>query len=312
MKNFRISTQTAPWYNEKEPFESLQFIKECGFDAIDLSLKNFFLEEYNVENLTSFYDNGIDAVIDHYRPLKEAAEKLDVEIFQAHSHFPVYVKNNPKETEYLLKVAQMMIEVCDFLNCRNIVIHPFYNVLWEEFSYEEEREINLSIYRRLMPFAKKHNVTICLENLIRSFGGNYYDASCSDADEAIEYIDLLNREAGEEIFGLCLDIGHLQAAHREPYKYITKLGNRIKCLHLHENDTTNDAHQIPFTRCDASGYKPVAQWDKILRGLKEVGYSGSINFEAFLGIKWFPEEVRPFALKTLSAVGNYFAKKINE
>jgi sugar phosphate isomerase/epimerase len=161
MTNFRISTQTAPWYNEKEPFESLQFIKECGFDAIDLSFKNFFLEEYNKENLTSFYDNGIDAVIDHYRPLKEAAEKLDVQIFQAHSHFPVYVKNNPEETEYLLKVAEMMIAVCDFLNCRNIVIHPFYYGSREDFNYDDEKQINLGIYRRLIPLAKKHNVTFC-------------------------------------------------------------------------------------------------------------------------------------------------------
>ena len=49
-----------------------------------------------------------------------------------------------------------------------------------------------------------------------------------------------------------------------------------------------------------------------MKALKEIDYSGSINFEAFLGIKWFPEEVRPFALRTLAAVGEYFAKKINE
>lgn len=29
---------------------------------------------------------------------------------------------------------------------------------------------------------------------------------------------ILNKEAGKEVFELCLDIGRLQAAHRDPYK----------------------------------------------------------------------------------------------
>ena len=33
---------------------------------------------------------------------------------------------------------------------------------------------------------------------------------CADPDDAIWYLDTLNDYAGEELFGFCLDTGHLQ------------------------------------------------------------------------------------------------------
>lgn len=308
----RVSVQTVPWYREDQPYDSLAFIKECGFDAIDLSLNAFFKSTYDSETLTSFYDNGLDSVLQHYKPLKEAAAALDIEIFQAHAHFPVFFRNNPQKSEYLLSVAEKMIAVCNYLNCRNLVIHPFCDdIVTNQAGYDEEREINLSIYRRFMPVAKQHHVTICLENLLRTYHHHYYDAPCTDAKEACEYIDRLNIEAGAEVFGFCLDVGHLHASHRDPYKYILELGHRIKCLHLHENDGTCDSHLLPYSQKNSTGEQATLDWERVLKALREVGYWGTISFETFLGIRAFPEELRPQVLKLLATIGKHFAESIS-
>lgn len=305
MKN-KVSVQTAPWFDENDPEKSLEFIKNCGFDAIDLSLKNLFVSTFCEENLTSCYDN-ISEVLKHYEPLKKASEKFDIDIFQAHSHFPVYFPENADKTDYLIDVANKMIVVCDYLNCRNLVVHPYYaNNISNKEEYDDERQVNLKIYRALIKNAKKYNVTVCLENLLKINHYYYYDAFCANPFEACDFIDNLNKEAGEKVFGYCLDFGHANASHMDVCKMLLTLNDRVKCLHIHENSGINDAHMIPFTQKDFTGYKSTADWEKYMKCLKEIDYKGALNFETFLGIKSFPESVRTSALKLTSEIGKYF------
>ena len=98
-----------------------------------------------------------------------------------------------------------------------------------------------------------------------------FQACCPDANEAIIYIDELNKIAGEELFGFCCDIGHLTLVGIDPYKFITKLGSRIKCFHIHDNFGVDDDHYFPFIGTTV--------WDRFYKAIKDIDYKGNFDFE---------------------------------
>ena len=162
----------------------------------------------------------------------------------------------------------------------------------------------------LVPILKQCGVKACLENLYESVGGRTTEGVCANPEDAIWYIDTLNAYAGEELFGFCLDTGHLQLVGRDPYEFITRLGSRIKVLHLHENNGKEDTHQLPFTFGNGDGRG--ADWDGVLRGLKEIGYQGTLSFETFPAMNSFPYGVSGQVLKTIYDIGAYMAKQIDD
>lgn len=305
-----ISIQSAYWYDDDRPDDSIKFIKSCGFEAVDFSLEQYFKRTFNEDNLSSIYDRDIDEIIDHYRPLKKALDENDVKISMTHAPYPIYFPDNERKSDYMISVVEKMIAVCAFLGSPAIVVHANYSNDGEDL--KKEQEIIINNFTRFIPAAKKYGVTVCLENAMRAFNGYIYEGTCTDAVEACYYVDTLNNIAGENLFGFCFDTGHALAASRDLYRYVTTLGSRLTNIHIHENNGTKDSHLIPYTQKDSSGYHPVADWDRFLKGLKQIGYSGPINFETFLGYKSFPEEVRPTVFKLLCEIGKHFRKTIKE
>ena len=53
---------------------------------------------------------------------------------------------------------------------------------------------------------------------------------------------------------------------------IRALGPHLQALHLHDNDRINDFHQIP-------GFMSI-DFGKVVRTLKDIGYSGWFTLEA--------------------------------
>ena len=86
--------------------------------------------------------------------------------------------------------------------------------------------------------------------------------------------------------------------------------DRIKILHLHENDGIEDLHQIPYTfgRKAGDGF----DWEGLLAGLRETGYDGVLNFETFPSMNSFPESVKEEVLRTIAGIGRYFASRIED
>ena len=74
-------------------------------------------------------------------------------------------------------------------------------------------------------------------------------------------------------FGICLDTGHLNAyGDKDQYRFIQKAGKKLKALHVHNNDGTHDQHIMPYCRGNID-------FDVMVRGLREVGYDGIMNYE---------------------------------
>ena len=307
MKKLEVSVQTGGWYNETNPAESMKFIKECGFEGVDYNIDGLFKSTFDSENLTSFFDKDVEVLYEYFAELKRASEKYDVSISQAHSLFPIYYHGQDEKNQYVLEMMKKMIAVCGYLNCNAIVVHPWSNPTLQK---KEVREINLNIYRQLIPVAKEYDVKVCLENLYTMYVDSYHEGSCTDAEEACWYIDTLNAEAGGDIFGFCLDVGHANMMGKNIYQYITTLGKRLTTLHIHDNNGTCDGHMIPYTQRTMKGSGTVVDWDGFIKGLKEIGYEGPLSFETFRILDQMPDEVQDKVLQLIAEIGKYFKRQI--
>jgi len=304
---WKVCTQTACWYDDLFGAEAgadaaMAFIKNCGFDAVDYNIDHT-LSTYALAKgeKNTFYDASVEELQAFFQPLKEASEKHDVAIAMAHAPFPMAFEGKDAVNDYIIMAVEKIIAIMGYLNCPALVVHP---VVRDD--KQVEWETNLSIYRRLMPAARKYGVTICLENMFTAPNGHILGGACSDANEACRYIDLLNEEAGAEVFGYCFDIGHANLTSRHLYNDLVTLGKRLTVLHIHDNDSVSDLHLLPYTQ-KRSG---AVDWDGFIRGLRDAGYEGPLDFETFAGVGLVPKELTAAALKFISEVGRYFVSKL--
>lgn len=308
-KELSVSVQTGDWYDvlfqgDARADEAFAFIRSCGFDTLDYNLDHTLpIKNILDGTLNTFYDADVAELLERYRPVKEALEHHGVSFGQAHAPFPTYVEGAAQTNEYLIQVFEKECAILQYLGCPALVIHPF-----TCNDKEKEKEINLSLYRRLIPAAKKYNVKICLENMFQFPNGHGVIGACGDAAEACWYIDTLNAEAGEAVFGYCFDVGHANLCGRNLRNELRLLGDRLTILHIHDNDGLNDLHLIPYTQ--KAGGKNTTDWEGLLEGLRDIHYRGTLNFETFDGLYDVPEELVPAMLRLIHEIGCYFKKRI--
>lgn len=301
-----IGVQSACWYSENDPDGSLQFIKECGFGAVDFNIDTKLPGadiKAHIDN--GFFSQSVEELCAFYRPLKEAIERQGVRISQMHAPFPVFQKDAPEYNEFLISVVEKTLAVAQYLGCPAVVVHPI-----TRSTKEKERATNFALYRALIPAGKKYGVKICLENLFTTRKDRVIEGACSRAEDACYYIDTLNAEAGEEIFGFCLDIGHANLLGRNIRSYINTLGKRLTILHIHDNNGATDSHMMPYTQTYNWGKDLYLNWEDVIEGLRDIDYRGVIAFETFRVLERFPKPVYPEALKLIAAIGAYFRERI--
>lgn len=297
-----VCIQTASWYREDDPEWSFRYIKECGFDSIDYAIDYFLTDMEILEgHIGDFLSQSLSQLLIYYKPIKEAAQKNQVTFSQMHAPFPMYIDGDEVLNQKLFDVAEKCCRICEFLNCPILVVHPCTCP-----DKEQEKAVNLKLYKSLLPVAKSCGITICLENMFTYQNGHLMEAACADVDEVCWYIDTLNGFAGRDIFGFCLDIGHANLMRKNLREYIKRLDSRLKILHIHDNDGMVDAHVIPYTQAG----KGCVNWEAVLDGLKKIQYRGAISFEPYGGIDRLPLDVQPEGLKLMSAIGKYFRKEI--
>ena len=304
----KIGVQSGNWYNYDDPKGSIKFIKECGFESIDYNIDNR-LPGKLIRNgeVGGFFDMSIEEMLEYHRPLKEALQEYGVTVSQMHGPFPVWIPDNDKVNEYMIMATEKSLAVAEYLGCPAVVVHP----VTIEADKLLEWETNMEIYRKLMPAAKKYGVKVCLENLFTKYSNRYIEGVCADVHEACRYLDTLNYEAGEDIFGFCLDVGHANLTKKNINQYVTFLGDRLTNLHIHDNDSEKDLHLMPYTQT-LGGNKTATDWEGFIEGLREIKYKGDLCFETFYAVDTFPEELHGDVLKLISAIGRYMVKRIQK
>lgn len=290
--------------------QGFALISQAGFQKVDFNL-DVFLQNNEIygAKLNSFFDVEIEHLLTYFDKYKLAMERVGITPSQMHAPYPVKVPGNVTVSEYMKTcVIPKSIVIAKHLHIPWVVVHPFKT----QYSMGKNAEWveNIEYYKSLIPLLKENGVKVCLENLYESIGGRLVEGVCANPLDAINYVDALNGEAGEELFGLCLDTGHLQLCRRDPYDYITRVGSRLKLLHLHENNGREDLHEMPFSFGDKN--TPGLDWDGIAQALAEIGFDGTLSYETFPCMKAFPYGVRSQVLDVIYSAGTCLRKQIRD
>ena len=304
----KIGIETNGWYHHDDPLGSLKYIKSCGFEAIDFNLPAFFSTgKANKEGLyPNLFDLPIEEILPQFDALKEALAETNVQISQIHAPYPLWYEGNEVLNKYLQDVIEKSFAITQYLECPAVVIHPN-----QGKSREDEWNLNLAFYQNLIPVVKRYpRVKCCLENLILHKGPRILEGRLANAEEICRLTDLLNEESGGEHFGVCFDVGHANLTGRNLKEFVCELGNRLTCLHIHENNTQCDQHLAPYS-CIVNKRDHICDWDGFVQGLREIGYTGVLSFETDNIFHVYPAAVHTEVLHLIFAIGHYWASTID-
>lgn len=243
--------------------------------------------------------------------MKQYAEKL-VEVYNNKGIRPTIaiVPYLPRDTkckdlnELLLKIGKNSIRYCEELGCCNIVIRP----LFVGVSAEKEWEINRSYYLELAKECRKKETKLLLQNQCRNVNGHLSRGICSDSREAARWIEELNKEAGMERFGFCLDVGICNICGQNMQEMVLNLKNYLKAVILSENDGQHEYAMLPFT--SVSGGCSSVDWLSLLRGLREIKFDGQLVLDFSYTAYSFSPLLRPQLVIFAKAVADYFKWQI--
>lgn len=234
----------SQFYNTKEPEEAILEFEKDGLEYIELSS----------EHITALLERGGD--------LKEIGADFanfclrhGIKIEQAHLIFPSDIVTDSGASDLIVRELEML----SAMGVRSAVLHGD-QMEKEDLTYEEKLSRNIEALRALAPRIEQYKVTVCIENLVKTF------PSIDDILTAISAV-------GSDIFGVCLDTGHLNITRTSSQRdFILKAGKRLKALHIADNDTTADQHRAPFSGGNVDFFE-------VIEALREVGYDGMFNYE---------------------------------
>ncbi len=299
----KVSTSTSNFVTRFGHETAMNIFSEAGFEALDYGM--FHLPP-DGEVFTK-YDDAQFA--EYFKNVKNMAARNGLEIYQCHAPFPLKVYSDDRDP-MLLNCAIKSIYGAAHLDCPYIVIHP---AMHPSFiygrNYEECRRTNFEFYAAMVPALRETGVVMCIENM---FGGDpetkkHIPTTCSRVEWMIDFIDSLNDIHGGKMFAACLDTGHAIISGSGATHMLRELGDRVKILHVQDNDGLVDMHQIPG--------RGKINWANFLDALRDIGYSGTFNFEADnFYHQWhdeiYGEPVARAAAKMLYTVGRTFADRV--
>ncbi len=92
-------------------------------------------------------------------------------------------------------------------------------------------------------------------------------------EELITVTDAVNSTFSKGVCGICFDCGHANLAGLDLPKAIKKIGNRLKVVHVHDNDGSADQHLLPFAGN--------ISWPLVIDALKEIDFRGELALELY-------------------------------
>lgn len=299
----KISTQTGTIARLYGDEKALVKIANAGFDAVDYSL-------YIHDKENGVYSGkGFEKYAER---IKTVADAVGLKIGQIHAHTPT-----PSYPDYMSRpelydrLAANTIISAAIMECPYVVVHPLIMLdrLYDR-KYKENYEANLEYYGKMIPYLKESGVKVAIENMwhFDETKNKIVDTVCSSAEEMMS----LANDLGDD-FVFCLDVGHCVLTDRTADSMVRVLGDRLKVLHVHDNDGIDDTHDIPYNANPINMQFPAnpkkIDWDEFLKSLKEINYDGTFSFEADSFLRKYPSELYEDALKFMAKVARYMADK---
>lgn len=231
------------WFGYFMPFEErIDLIQEAGFEEVMLSWE----------------DEG-----DPYAVSREAFPDLvrrrGLEITNFHAPFIGYstIWENPlSENQTLLEDLKTCISDCRRFQVPTLVVHTVDLELKADHQWENGR----AFFSELAEAGEQMQVNIAVENVSRQY-----------------LLKRLLDTISSEYFGMCYDTSHDFMLHCGRGSLLKDYADRIKALHISDNDLHIDRHWIP-----GEGEIP---YEQILPAMLQT-YQGALSFEVIAQPAW--------------------------
>ena len=287
-----ISTQTGHSVGRLGFEQGVLTLKNAGYDCLDLSLFEMIRDD-------SPYIAG-----DWRKLVEERKAYCDANgiIFnQSHAPFSfAWADENIRENIAKPRVEQSL-EISAMMGVKIAVVHPLH---WMPYlGHEDEiNELNIQYYKSLVPLARNLGVKIALENMWQKEVKR--KCICTDvAGFAKDHAALIDAIDSEWVVA-CLDVGHCSLVGEEAEDTIRILGHdRLKSVHLHDNDYQGDRHTIPGLG--------LMNWDNIMKAFDDIKYDGEFTYEADAFLKGFDNEFFPTAVEFMVKRAKHLVSKTN-
>ena len=234
---------------ELSPEEAIDRLYQNGITCSELS------DEHGLQLLTRNED-----IFKTAKEFKAFLAERNFEVSQGHLWLKVKICEDDVETLF------RWIDLYEAIGIRNMVLHCD-NLVETNLSVAEKTEKNVEKLSLLARYVKGRALTICLENL-RPHGREdlvLIDSSIEQLLSIIERVDSPN-------FGVCLDTGHLNLTHKNQREFILTAGEKLKALHIADNQGVIDQHLMPFNKGNVN-------FVEVVQALREVNYQGLFNLE---------------------------------
>lgn len=285
-----LSTQTealAGLYGEKE---AIRMLAGAGFDGFDLSLFSMFSDPGYPMNGPEYKEFAAS--------LRRTADECGIVCNQAHAPFASSTGDPDRDKAIFRSIVRSM-EGAAIVGAKIIVVHPKQHLPYRTH-IQELREMNVAFYRALVPYCQEFGIQVAAENMWQQSpeSGRIVPSTCARPEEFCSYLD----EIGSPWIVGCLDVGHVALTDEDLGYFIRTMGKeRLRALHVHDNDLRADSHTLPFTG--------KIDFQALTAALRDIGYQGDFTFEADNFLKIFPRELAPEALGLMAATGRYLARK---
>ena len=293
----KISVKNTQYPSEKEQFA---YLKDCGFDGCIFTFGHYFSRTGVFGDIYNVTDEQIEK---HFTMLREEAEKVGFVVCQTHSQFSGHPKRYDSMDE-IVKREEACIKATHYLGSKFCVVHPVFTANRRyDIEMKENFDAAVDFYKRLIPALEKYDVYCCIENMWHCdpVYGHICATILSRAKEMVEMCNVLG-----DRFKICVDVGHGLLTQDDPCEMVRIAGDKLGCLHAHDNDGILDLHAFPFTPhgkpCGMS-WKPLRMdWTAFMKALDEVDYRGSLCFE--LGAPG-PEPIWKAGYEYMAAIARY-------
>lgn len=300
----KTGIQTKIILDELGLAEGMRIVRDAGFDCLDCNLNDFIPQQHIYQKTSvTLAPEALKLNAFKMKRLRKAAQKSGLAVSQCHAPFPSAIPGRPKLDRALSRIIlPQSLKAAAVLGAPFLVMHSFDCV--DQFGSEEEWEANLELFDGLIPDIRRTGVQICIENLYKP------GQLMTDPRAGIRLIDRLNEKAGEELFGLCLDIGHLHLTGLDEAEVIRSVGSRLKVLHIHDNDGEHDLHRLPRIReAECSGG---VNWQAFAAALRGIGFSGVLSLETWGHLSGKQGEQLKYAIQEAGIAAGRIAEELED
>lgn len=298
--------------DRQRPAQGIRDIAGAGYQGLMLDL-SMLCPPYELKNIGKKNpkpDHGIK-ISEHPEALHEAISRVLEQCEKMKLSIPIvrvpYLNEDTKRDDLnslLEKLAMESIRVCGSSRCRYVIIRSLFAGIAKDRIAQENKDY----YLRFADAAKEQKVQILLENQCRDINGHSVRGFCSDGTEAARWVDDLNREVGQELFGFCMDVGICSLCGMNMYDFSLSLGNRLKAVILRECCGDRESSMLPFTGTGRG--QSQTDWLNLIRGLRGAGFDGELVMDFAGTIAVSPLILRPEWIRMSKLAADYFKWQI--